>query len=159
VMMEERIGVYLRDRGMRIATAESCTGGLVAKRITDIAGASDYFEMGFITYSNKAKEEFLAVPLNVLTSKGAVSHDVARMMAEGVRKATDANIGLAITGIAGPGGGTPEKPVGTVFIGVAGENKAIVRKFLFTGTRNDIREETCREAFRLVLTFLEGKLP
>ncbi|MBA4417296.1 MAG: hypothetical protein C0392_05220 [Syntrophus sp. (in: bacteria)] len=157
--MGERIGVLLRARDMRIATAESCTGGLIAKRITDIAGASDYFEMGFITYSNKAKEKFLAVPLNVLTSKGAVSHDVARMMAEGVRKAADAHIGLAVTGIAGPGGGTPEKPVGTVFIGVAAQNKAIVRKFLFTGSRHDIREETCREAFRLVLDLLEGRLP
>jgi PncC family amidohydrolase len=158
-MMEKRIGDLLRERGMKIATAESCTGGLIAKKITDIAGASNYFDMGMITYGNKVKEEFLSVPLNVLTSKGAVSHDVARMMAEGIRKAANADIGLAVTGIAGPEGGTMEKPVGTVFISVAAQNKTIVRKFLFKGSRNDIREETCVEVFRLVLAFLEGRFP
>jgi PncC family amidohydrolase len=155
VRSEERIGILLKERGLRISLAESCTGGLIAKRITDIPGASDYFEMAIVSYSNKAKERFLGVPADILASKGAVSGEVARLMAEGVRNTAGTDLGLALTGIAGPGGGTPEKPVGTVYVSLAGPGVSIVRRFLFMGNRDDIRQETCSEALAAVLKYLE----
>ncbi len=159
VKSEERIGSLLRERGLRIALAESCTGGLIAKKITDIAGASDYFDMGIVSYSNKAKERFLNVPSDVLVTQGAVSHEVAQMMAEGVRRVAGTDLGLAVTGIAGPGGGSPEKPVGTVYIALACLEETLVRKFIFSGDRSVIREATCAEALELVLHYLEKGKP
>jgi PncC family amidohydrolase len=156
--VEEKVGMLLKGKGMTISLAESCTGGLISKRITDIAGASDYFEIGVTTYSNKAKELFLAVPGELLARKGAVSREVAEAMATGVRKLASADVGLSVTGIAGPGGGTPEKPVGTVFIGVSWANRTLVRKSLFHGDRDAIREETAEEALKLVSACLEGEI-
>lgn len=157
-MIEERIGSILRERGLRIAVAESCTGGLIANRITDIQGASDYFDMGFVTYSNDSKEVFLFVPEDVIAAKGAVSSEVARAMAEGVREVTGVDVALSVTGIAGPGGGSPEKPVGTVYIGLAAEGGAFVRKFLFSGDRISIKTQTSEEALKMMLDYLEGKV-
>ena len=155
---EEKVGILLREKGMKLSLAESCTGGLIAKRITDIAGASDYFEMGVATYSNRAKVLLLAVAEEILALKGAVSHEVAEAMATGVRKLASADVGLSVTGIAGPGGGTPGKPVGTVFVGVSWTDRIFVRKFLFRGDRAAIREETAEEALKLACACLEGEL-
>ena len=105
-----------RERRLRIVTAESCTGGLVAAALTEIAGSSDVVERGFVTYSNRAKQSLLGVPGDLIADVGAVSEPVARFMAEGALEASDAHIALAVTGVAGPGGGTEEKPVGTVWM-------------------------------------------
>jgi nicotinamide-nucleotide amidase len=114
-----------RERSLRIVTAESCTGGLVAGAICAVAGASDVFERGFITYSNRAKQELLGVPGDLIADLGAVSEPVARMMAEGALEASNAHLAVAVTGIAGPGGGTRMKPVGTVHIATARSNEAL----------------------------------
>jgi nicotinamide-nucleotide amidase len=137
---------------LKIATAESCTGGLVAALLTDIAGSSAVFERGFVTYSNKAKEEMLGVPGDVLADFGAVSEPVARMMAEGAMANSRANISVAITGVAGPGGGTRMKPVGTVHIACARENRAIIHEMLQLGDigREGIRMAAVETALNLI---------
>lgn len=157
-MIETRIGRILRERRMKIAVAESCTGGHISNRITNIQGASDYFDVGFVTYSNDSKELYLFVPEEVLAEKGAVSSEVAKAMAEGLREATHADIALSVTGIAGPGGGTPGKPVGTVFVGLASKDGTFVNRFLFSGDRISIKEQTSEAALKLVLDYLEGRL-
>ena len=157
-MIEARIGRILRERRMKIAVAESCTGGLIANRITNIQGASDYFDMGFVTYSNDSKELYLFVPEGVIAEKGAVSSEVAKEMAEGVKETTEADVALSVTGVAGPGGGTPEKPIGTVYVGLASKDGTVVRKFLFSGDRLSIKEQTSEEALKMVLDYLEGRL-
>ena len=118
----------LRAAGKTLATAESCTGGLLAKRITDVAGSSDVFEMGCVTYANRVKEKLLGVPHETLEAHGAVSEETARAMAEGIVRASGANIGVGITGIAGPGGGTAEKPVGLVYIALSDGKSTWVAK-------------------------------
>ncbi|WP_291047396.1 CinA family protein [Hyphomonas sp.] len=137
---------------LKIATAESCTGGLVAALLTDIAGSSAVFERGFVTYSNKAKEEMLGVPGDVLADFGAVSEPVARMMAEGAMAGSRANIAVAITGVAGPGGGTRMKPVGTVHIACARENRAVLHEMLQLGDigRDAIRMASVEAALNLI---------
>lgn len=117
-----------RQRSLRITTAESCTGGLVAAALTAIAGSSDVFERGFVTYSNRAKEELLNVPGDLIADLGAVSEPVVRMMAEGALEAASAHVSVAITGVAGPGGGTPMKPVGTVHFATARANGPILHR-------------------------------
>ena len=117
--MENALVMKLRERGMTLATAESCTGGLIAKRVTDLAGCSDVFLGGCVTYANEAKEKLIGVSHETLEKYGAVSEQTAREMAKGVRLALGADVGIATTGIAGPGGGTPEKPVGTVYVAVS----------------------------------------
>jgi nicotinamide-nucleotide amidase len=137
---------------LKIATAESCTGGLVAALFTDIPGSSTVFERGFVTYSNKAKEEMLGVPGDVLADYGAVSEPVARMMAEGAMKNSRANIAVGITGVAGPGGGTKMKPVGLVHVACARENRAVVHEMLQLGDigRTAIRMEAVETALKLI---------
>ena len=144
----------LRERGLRLATAESCTGGLVASLITAIPGASDVFERGFVTYSNAAKTELLGVPAALIAAHGAVSEAVARAMAAGAQAHAAAEIALAITGVAGPGGGSAEKPVGLVWFGLAraGEARALAKKFV--GSRDAIRACATREAIRLLQEFV-----
>ena len=126
---------------LRICSAESCTGGLLGGLFTDIPGSSAAYERGFIVYSNRAKEEMLGVPGDVLADYGAVSEPVARMMAEGALEASRANIAVSITGIAGPGGGTRMKPVGTVHVACARENRAVIHEMLQLGDigRHEIR--------------------
>lgn len=123
--MEEKVVELLRERGVTLATAESCTGGLLAHRITNVPGASEVFLQGFVTYSNKAKEEHLGVDPDVIEREGAVSAKVAAAMAQGALDASGADFALSTTGIAGPGGGTPEKPLGTVFFGLAQKGRPV----------------------------------
>jgi nicotinamide-nucleotide amidase len=129
------------DRRLKIATAESCTGGLVAALLTEVPGSSAVFERGFVTYSNRAKEELLGVPGALIADNGAVSEAVARMMAEGALREAHANVAVAITGVAGPGGGTPLKPVGLVHLAAARENRGIQHEVLRLGDigRSEIR--------------------
>lgn len=157
-MLEEMVGRVLREKGLKIGLAESCTGGLIADRITDVPGASDYFDLGIVSYGNQTKEAFLSVPHEVLERTGAVSAEVAKLMAEGVRIAGQAHIGLSVTGIAGPGGGRPDKPVGTVYIGLSTGEEIFVRKFLFAGSRREIKAQTSEEALKLLYEYLEGGL-
>jgi nicotinamide-nucleotide amidase len=139
-----------REKSLRIVTAESCTGGLVAGAICAIPGASDVFERGFVVYTNRAKQELLGVPGDLIADLGAVSEPVARMMAEGALENSNAHLAVAITGVAGPGGGTPLKPVGTVHIATARANQAVMhRAELFDGpTRGDIQRQAVEAALR-----------
>lgn len=141
-----------RERRVKIATAESCTGGLLAGLFTEFAGSSDVFERGFVTYSNRAKEEVLGIPGDLIADYGAVSEAVARLMAEGALENSRANLSVAITGIAGPGGGTPMKPVGTVHVACARENKAVMHEVCYFGDigRDQVRLATLETALEMV---------
>lgn len=136
--IEETVGELLTKRGLTIATAESCTGGLIARRLTSVSGSSNYFERGIVAYSNRAKSELLGVPEEIIEQHGAVSEQTAIRMAKGIREKSGTDLGLATTGIAGPTGGTPEKPVGAVYIALAAENACRVKRYNFSGMRNDI---------------------
>lgn len=137
---------------LRISTAESCTGGLLAALFTDIPGSSSVFERGFVTYTNRAKEEMLGIAGDVIADYGAVSEPVARMMAQGALEASRANLAVAITGVAGPGGGTRMKPVGTVHIACARENRAVVHEMLQLGDigRSQVRMASVETALNLI---------
>jgi nicotinamide-nucleotide amidase len=152
--IHEAAARLLIDRKLTIATAESCTGGLVAKRLTDIAGSSAYMERGVVTYSNKSKEELLSVPAEVLSEHGAVSRETAQAMAEGIRWNAKTDLGLGITGIAGPGGGTPSKPVGLVYIGLATPDGVTVKSFNFPGDRAAVRFASSQKALDMVRRYL-----
>jgi PncC family amidohydrolase len=136
----------LLDRGVWVATAESCTGGLIATMITDVAGSSKYYSGGFVTYSNESKTELLGVPAATIAQHGAVSDETARAMATGVRSRLQADWGIGVTGIAGPGGATPDKPVGTVFLAIAGPGTVWSRRLSLPGDRATIRLSTARIA-------------
>lgn len=140
--LEAVVGELLRSQGKTLATAESCTGGLLSQSITSIPGSSDFFLGGFITYSNILKEKLLGVAPDLLQRHGAVSPEVARAMADGARKRAEADYALAITGIAGPGGGTPEKPVGLVYVALADSEGAQAEEWHFLGAREAIRERS-----------------
>ncbi len=141
-----------RQRKLKIATAESCTGGLIAGLLTEIPGSSDVVERGFVVYSNRAKEELLGVPGDLIADMGAVSEPVARLMAEGALEESRANLAVAVTGVAGPGGGTPLKPVGLVHIAVARENKPIFHQAMRFGDvgRSEVRRLTIVEAIGMM---------
>jgi nicotinamide-nucleotide amidase len=147
-----------RARGWLVTTAESCTGGMVAMALTEIAGSSDVFERGFVTYANEAKREMLGVPENLLARFGAVSEEVARAMAEGaLAHASRATLSVAITGVAGPGGGTAEKPVGLVYIASAVRGAATrSERHLFKGGRHGIRVASAARALSLLLERAKG---
>ncbi len=149
--LEATVGKLLKARGLTLATAESCTGGLVAKRITDISGSSDYFLGGFITYSNQLKVRELGVSESLLKEKGAVCAEVAREMAIGARERTGADLAIAITGIAGPAGGTKEKPVGTVYMALADDRGIWSRDFIFLPISRDlVRTLTAETALEII---------
>ena len=157
--VEEWLGAYLNEKGWRIATAESCTGGLIAGRITDVSGSSAYFEQGFITYSNEAKMRLLGVSKDIVATEGgpgAVSEACARAMAEGVRAAAGSEVGLSVTGIAGPTGGSAEKPVGTVYIAVATPSGAVCRHHLFDGSRLEVKAQAAQAALDMARDALEA---
>jgi nicotinamide-nucleotide amidase len=154
--MEEVVGQALVEHGFKIATAESCTGGLLTKRLTDTPGSSSYVERGFITYSNASKVELLGVRPADLEAHGAVSAPVAEQMAAGAAKKAGVEIGVGITGVAGPDGGSEEKPVGTVFIAVATPKTKGVRKYSFAGTRVTVRERSVQTALDLVRRAIRG---
>jgi nicotinamide-nucleotide amidase len=140
--MDDVIAELLLSRGLTLALAESCTGGMIAQRITSIAGSSRYFLEGAVTYSNAAKIRQLGVEATIVEEKGAVSSECAEAMAKGIRTAANSDLGLAVTGIAGPDGGTDDKPVGTVFISLAEPDGCRSRRFLFSGSREEIRVMT-----------------
>jgi nicotinamide-nucleotide amidase len=144
--LEEAVGQALQERGLTLAVAESCTGGLIGHRLTNVPGASDYFLGGVVSYSNAAKQDLLRVPLEVLAKTGAVSPETARDMARGVRDTFNAAIGLSVTGIAGPSGGSPMKPVGTVYIGLATRDGEDVWHYRFSGNRCQIKTLTAETA-------------
>ncbi|MET0154620.1 MAG: CinA family protein [Rickettsiales bacterium] len=144
-----RLSDLLRQTRSRVATAESCTGGLLASAFVDLPGASDVFERGFVTYSNAAKVELLTVPTYYIDRFGAVSKETAAAMAEGATLAAQATVGVSVTGIAGPEGGSDEKPVGLVYVGFAIRNKeklTATEKFFFSGDRTEIRLQTVAAA-------------
>jgi nicotinamide-nucleotide amidase len=149
--LAKTVGRAALARQVRIATAESCTGGLVAGAITAVAGSSDWFECGFVTYSNAAKVRDLGVPSSSIQRFGAVSTEVAQAMAEGARRVSGATWAVAVTGIAGPAGGTPEKPVGTVCFAWSGASGAQVLRTLIPGDREAIRLESVRVALQGIL--------
>ena len=138
---------YLIENEITVATAESCTAGMIAARIGDMSGVSGVFSEGFVTYSNEAKEKNLGVSHEILENFGAVSEETARAMAEGVCRVTGARLGLSATGIAGPTGGTDTKPVGLVYMGVCLDGKTTVVKKIFTGSRKEVRTQTVETVF------------
>mgnify|MGYP005850829889 CR=1 FL=1 len=146
----------MRDKGMRIALAESCTGGLLAAALTSVAGSSEYFYGGVVSYSNQAKIDFLAVAPQVLDSWGAVSAPTARQMAANVKARCGTDIGLAITGIAGPGGGSEHKPVGLVYFSLAAGGMIKVKKEFLSGDRQEVRLAAVETALSWLIQFLQG---
>ena len=158
--LAERVGEKLRSGGLRLATAESCTGGWVAKACTDVAGSSQWFECGFVTYSNAAKVRDIGVSERTLADHGAVSEAIVREMAAGALRVSAADVAVAISGIAGPDGGTPTKPVGTVWIGLATRRGADVgvtaEKQLFGGDRELVRRRSVERALQMVLAIEWG---
>jgi nicotinamide-nucleotide amidase len=145
-----------RQRGLRIATAESCTGGLIAATLTAIAGSSDVFERGWVTYSNQAKSESLGVPAELIDAKGAVSSEVAEAMARGALRRAQADVAVSVTGVAGPGGGSADKPVGLVYIGLARKDGwSQVERCQFDGDRDAVRRQTVARALAHLATAIE----
>ena len=159
---DEQLGVAgdvldaCRAEGLKLATAESCTGGLIAGCLTAVAGSSDVVDRGFITYTNQAKSELLGVAPELFETKGAVSEEVARAMAEGALKYSSAQISVAVTGIAGPGGGTPDKPVGLVHIACASNGvETLHEKHIFEGDREAVRGQSVLAALKLLTRLVE----
>jgi len=148
--LEEVVGMYLVMRQKTVAVAESCTGGLLAERLTRVSGSSGYFLGGVVCYTNEMKTRWAGVPPELIAANGAVSRPVAQAMAEGVRARAGASIGMGITGIAGPTGGSHEKPVGLVFIALADERGTQVREFRFPGTRDRVRLWASQMALEMV---------
>ena len=146
--LEKAIGDHLREKGWTLSIAESCTGGLICDRITNISGSSDYFMGGMVTYSNESKAKHLGVPLDFIKKYGAVSSPVAKRMAQGVRKAFGTTFGLSTTGVAGPTGGTRRSPIGRVFIGLARGKRTSVRKLDLKGNRREIKEKATEKALQ-----------
>ncbi|MFC6973904.1 CinA family protein [Halomicroarcula sp. GCM10025709] len=162
--VEQRVGDRLRERGETVAVAESCTGGLVGSLVTDVPGSSDYFDRSVVTYSYGAKLDLLAVARETLDDHGAVSEPVAAEMARAVRDTAGTDWGVATTGVAGPGGGTPETPVGTVYIAVAhaapwetGESGVRVAHYEFDGDRTTVKAQIARQALSDLLDAVEGQ--
>jgi PncC family amidohydrolase len=153
--LEVRVGEILSQRGLRLAVAESCTGGLISHLVTNVAGSSVYFLGGMIAYANEAKVHLLGVHQETLDKFGAVSSETVIEMARGVRNTLSADIGISVSGIAGPGGGTPEKPVGTVWIGLSTPKEELARHFHWTGNRLDVKEQSARAALMLLLEYLQ----
>ncbi len=148
--LEDKIVKILADKKMSVSTAESCTGGLVAGRLINVPGASDVFNEGFVTYANEAKRKYAGVSKKTLKKYGAVSKECAKEMAKGVAKTAGADAAIATTGIAGPGGGTEEKPVGLVYIACFYKGKTKVKEYRFEGTRQEIRNQSADKALKLL---------
>lgn len=144
----------LMARNWTLCTAESCTGGLIAATCTELSGSSDWFDRGFVTYSNTAKTEMLDVPAELIVQHGAVSEPVARAMAEGAAQRSGCQLAVAVTGIAGPSGGSPEKPVGTVWVSWHVQGRTVSTRHVFTGNRQQVRESTVTCALQGLLDML-----
>jgi PncC family amidohydrolase len=154
-----RVGEAMRAAGLRLATAESCTGGLVAHLITEVSGSSDYFAGALVTYSNELKEALADVPADVLAAHGAVSAQVARAMAEGARRRLGVDVAVSVTGIAGPDGGSAAKPVGLTYVGVADEEGVDVRRYVWDGDRAGNKRRSAEAALDLVLERATARPP
>lgn len=152
---EEALVSLLYRRGLKLATAESCTGGLIAKMITDVSGASAVYLGGVVSYANEVKENLLGVSGETLASLGAVSRPVAEQMARGAARITGADVALSTTGIAGPGGGTPEKPVGLVYIAASYGDICVVTENHFSGAREEVRAQAANKALSLAAQIIE----
>ncbi len=157
-LLELRIGNLLNEKKLTLATAESCTGGLLASRITDVPGSSAYFLGGIVAYSYEAKASLLGVSWDTLNTKGAVSSEAVIEMARGARKVFNVDIAVSVSGIAGPGGGTPDKPVGTVWVGLATPSGEEARHFVWDGDRIRNKQLSSEAALQFILDYLEGKL-
>jgi len=155
--LEKIIGDLLRNKGWTLAIAESCTGGLICDRITDVSGSSDYFMGGMVNYSNESKSKHLGVPSTDIKKYGAVSPQVAKKMAQGVRKAFHTTFGLSTTGVAGPTGGTKRSPIGRVFIGLAAGRKVWVKKLDLKGSRREIKEKAVERGLEFLYKILIEK--
>ena len=152
--LSQKVVKLLSKKRLKISFAESCTGGLLSSSITSISGSSKVFTLGLVTYSNKSKINILKVPKKIIMKHGAVSYDTCLSMVKNLYKISRTNISLSITGVAGPNGGTNQKPVGLVFIGIKKGNKTLVKKFLFKKrTRNSIQRSTVYRALSLILSF------
>jgi PncC family amidohydrolase len=154
LLPEEEIGSLLKARGMKLAMAESCTGGLIGNRITNIPGSSDYYLGSVTAYAYEAKEKLLGVNHTTLEKYGAVSEETVLEMARGIRQALAADIGVSVSGIAGPGGGLPHKPVGTVWFGISTPTGDWAFRFLFKGDRIQVKELSAETALALLLHYL-----
>ena len=157
-VLEENLHNLILKRKLRLACAESCTGGLVSHRITNVSGSSEYFSGGVVSYSNEAKAGLLGVSWDTLNSVGAVSEETVREMARGARRTFDADIAVSISGIAGPSGGTPEKPVGTTWIGLSTKEGEWARHFVWDGDRERNKHYSSEAALQFVIDYLEGKV-
>ena len=153
-MIEVEVGEVLRKRWFTVATAESCTGGLVGHTITNVSGSSDYYKGGVVSYANEVKEKILHVAPEILEEKGAVSAECAKEMARGVRKLLDSDIGISTTGIAGPTGGTPDKPVGLVYIALATKDNIYYEKHIFHRDREGNKREAADAALKMLKQYL-----
>lgn len=152
----KQLSLELLRRRQKVCSAESCTGGLIAKTFTDLAGSSDWFERGFVTYSNAAKREMLGVPASLIEDYGAVSEAVAVAMVSGALRHSEADCAIAVTGVAGPGGGSEEKPVGTVWVAVASRDQVEAQCYRFDGDRLAVREATLRAGLESLLELLNA---
>ena len=148
--LAEEVVKMLKNAGMTVTTVESCTGGLISATLVDVTGASAVLNQAYVTYANEAKHSLVGVKEKTLETYGAVSEQTAREMAEGGAKAAKADAALAVTGIAGPDGGTPEKPVGLVYIGCHVNGNTVVEKNIFSGTRREVREQSVNAALELL---------
>lgn len=154
---EVRIGELLRQRKWRLAVAESCTGGLIGHRVTNVPGSSDYYQGSVIAYAYEAKVRLLGVQWATLEKFGAVSEETVLEMARGVRQALQAQVGLSVSGIAGPGGGTPQKPVGLVWFGLSAEGYEYAWRFVFSGDRLAVKEQAATQGLALLVDYLSGE--
>jgi PncC family amidohydrolase len=155
--LEIQVGQMLRERGLKLVLAESCTGGLLGSRITDVSGSSEYFLGGVVAYAYDAKADLLGVSWDTLNTKGAVSRETVLEMARGIRNLMKADIAVSVSGIAGPGGGMPEKPIGTTWIGLATENGEWAKSYQFSGDREANKISAADAALNLLLGYLQGK--
>lgn len=155
--LEIQVGQLLQQRKLKLVLAESCTGGLLGSRITDVPGSSEYFLGGVISYAYEAKADLLNVSWNTLNTKGAVSRETVLEMARGVRTLLKGDIAVAVSGIAGPGGGTPEKPVGTTWIGLVAVDEERAALFQFSGNREENKAFAVEAALRMLLEYLDGQ--
>lgn len=156
--LEVEIGKILKERKLHLGLAESCTGGLLGHRITNVAGSSEYFAGGVVTYSYEAKVAVLGVSWDTLNTFGAVSRETVLEMANGAKKLFSVDIAVSVSGIAGPGGGTPEKPVGTTWIALVNEEDGWAHEFHFSGNREEIKNAATDAALQILLDCLQGKI-
>lgn len=158
ILPERILHDHLQKSGLKLVTAESCTGGLISHRITDIPGSSEYFLGGIVAYAYEAKASLLGVSWDTLNTKGAVSRETVLEMARGARQALNADIAVSVSGIAGPAGGTPEKPVGFTWLGLVTPRGEWARHFVWDGDREQNKRYSCDAALQFVLDYMEGRL-